>query len=138
MVNNTWDNIENLEYRIRCKDYIKYLDKTDEWGGADVIIKKQLDEHTREWLKKQPIVISNQEIVPQRRVIITNHSKELSWLFYELKKIFSGQIDYVSKYDFYGSLAETASEYLNLKQKNQDLEELLLEVVQKSKEFAEK
>lgn len=135
MANKSLDKIENLERIILNRSYIKSLENIKNFGGADVIISDQLTKELAEWLDNQPVVISLQNTSPRRRVIITQFSKELSWLFYELKKISSSQIGHISKYDFYGLLAETAKNYISENQKKQRLEDLLLTVIKKSKEI---
>ncbi len=62
-------------------------------------------------------------------------SKELSWLFYQLKNLFSEKIDYVSKYDFYGLLGQSAIDYLTNNEELQDAKGLLLTVLNTAKGF---
>jgi len=107
----------------------------DEWGGADVEILSHLDQSAKDWIQTQPMVISAQTLEPKRRVIVTGYSRELSWLFCQLRDIFSEQIDYVSKYDFYGSLAQSAIDYLNHNQGTETLAELLVAVVEQSERW---
>ncbi len=71
-----------------------------------------MDEGTEKWLTEALVVISLQNTEPQRRAVITQFSKELSWLFYQLRDVFSDSLDYISKYDFYRSLAQTAIDHL--------------------------
>lgn len=43
-------------------------------------------------------------------VICTIHAGALSWLVYELKRIFNDKIDYMNKYDFYPSIGVVIKE----------------------------
>lgn len=70
--------------------------------GADVIISDVMTEELRAWLGDQPLVISFQTLPAMRRVVITRYARELSWLFHELGKLMTDQLDFVSKYDFFG------------------------------------
>ena len=127
--------VEDLKQRIETIDISIEARNVNEWGGADVIIKSRLDADTQKWLGAQPLVISFQSNEPRRRAVITNYSKELSWLFYELRNLFSEKLDYVSKYDFYGLLAQSAIDYLANNEETQDAKGLLLTVLNTSRGF---
>ena len=135
MKNKIISELEKLEKQIKNDNLPKGATATEEWGGADVIIKEQRDESINEWLRDQPLVLSPQKTEPRRRAVITEHSRELSWLFIQLRDIFDGQIDYISKYDFYGSLAQSAIDYLEKNNDTRDLKVLLLTVLQAAKVF---
>lgn len=137
MNDNLLVKIDDLKHHIESVDISMEAKTTEEWGGADVIIKSILDESIKEWLGEQPIVISFQSTEPRRRAVITKYSKELSWLFYELRNLFSEKIDYISKYDFYGLLAQTAIDYLENNEEAQDAKGLLLEVLNAAKGFCD-
>jgi hypothetical protein len=124
--------VKDIERRIKNVDFSTEARSVEEWEGADVVIKSISDADTEKWLGDQPQVISFQSTEPRRRAVVTKYSKELSWLFYELKKVFSGKIDYVSKYDLYGLLAQSAIDYLANSEEPQGL---LLEVLKESKSF---
>ena len=127
--------VEDLKQRIETIDISIEARNVNEWGGADVIIKSRLDADTQKWLGAQPLVISFQSNEPRRRAVITNYSKELSWLFYELTNIFSDNLDYISKYEFYGLLAQSAIDYLASNEEAQDAKGLLLTVLNTSRGF---
>jgi len=127
--------IEDLKIRIKTTDISKESRNVKEWGGADVIIKRTLDTDTEKWLGDQPLVISFQSIEPRRKAVITKYSNELSWLFNQLKNLFSEKIDYISKYDFYGLLAQSAIDYLTKNEEVQDAKGLLLAVLNTAKGF---
>lgn len=137
MKRNLLAQIEDLKQRIETTNISMEARTVNEWGGADVIIKKISDADTEKWLGDQPLVISFQSTEPRRRAVITKYSKELSWLFYQLKTIFSEKIDYVSKYDFYGLLAQSAINYLTNNEETQDAKGLLLTVLNTAKGFCE-
>ncbi len=129
--------IEDLKQKIMTSDVSVEARTVREWGGADVIIKARPDKNTQNWLGNQPSVISLQSTEPRRRAVITNYSKELSWLFYQLRDIFSERIDYVSKYDFYGLLAQSAIDHIATNKESQDVKPLLLSVLNTAKGFCE-
>ena len=138
MEHNIWTELERAEQRLQTEDISKEASATREWRGADVIITKGLDNNFKKWLEDQPFVISSQNTEPRLRAVITKYSKELSWLFYQLKHIFSNRIDYTAKYDFYGSLAQSAIDYLEKNKESKDVRALLLTVLSTSKGFLEK
>jgi hypothetical protein len=79
-----------------------------EWGGADVVIASRRTPQLTRWQNDSGIVISLQSSVPRKRLVVTPYARELSWLFYQLRDIFASRIDSLSKYDFYGALAQAA------------------------------
>jgi len=130
--------LKKLEQQILSEDISQMARSTREWGGADVIIASNMTEEIRQWLGDQPLVVSLQKTAPRRRAVVTQYSKELSWLFDQLKSIFSENIDYVSKYDFYGLLAQSAIDYLENDQENQNVKDMLLHVLDTAKGMSEK
>lgn len=79
-----------------------------EWGGADVVIASRRTPQLTRWQNDSGVVIGLQSSVPRKRLVVTPYARELSWLFYQLRDIFAGRIDSLSKYDFYGALAQAA------------------------------
>ncbi len=138
MNHNLLTQLESLKQYIEATNISREVMSLKEWEGADVLIKNKLDPATKKWLGNQPLVISFQSNEPRYRAVITNYSKELSWLFYRLKDIFSGQLDYVSKYDLYGLLAQSAIDYLANNEGTQDAKTLLITVLSSAKEFSKK
>jgi len=126
--------LDELEKQIISKDYPKNINSIRYWAGADVIIRPRRSKDLIDWLDNQNLIISSQETIPQRRAVITTDARELSWLFKELRNIFSDKIDYISKYDFYGLLAQAAIDYLE-SNKEIDREELLLTVLSQARNF---
>ena len=90
MKNELPDKLNKLRLDIESENYS--LDGVTEWGGADVIICNEVDSNNAEWIKNQPIVISPQETDPMRRIVVTEYSLQLSWLFIELREAFYKQI----------------------------------------------
>ncbi len=126
--------INDLQKKIESGEYLSETKKVREWGGADVIIDKKMTPQTERWLGDQSLVISFQNTAPRKRVVITPYSKELSWLFYQLGGIFRDRIDYISKYDFYGLLAQSAIDFIDMDE-DYKCEELLLTVLNQSLKF---
>jgi hypothetical protein len=125
--------LEMIEKQILEGNVNTLARDVENWGGSDVIISDSLDESLKQWLEDQPIVISSQVNEPRRRVVITKYSKELSWLFYQLRDIFYEKLDHISKYDFYGSLAQSALDYLSDNVGDEELTDLLNAVIDTSK-----
>ena len=128
-MNNILQLLDQVKERITAYGYSDFSENIRLWGGADVIISPTLTENIESWLGDQPIVISQQTLESRRRAVITKYASSLSWLFYELKYIFSNSIDAGTKYDFYGMLAMAANECI---QDNKDCseEDILLAVVE--------
>lgn len=70
------------------------------WGGADIVI-----------TTIPPVPRTGDGFYPEPRYVVTPFAFELSWLFECLRDCFAGMIDYVSKYEFYGRLADAAERY---------------------------
>ena len=98
------NNVVLAKYDL--SNLIKYISKNPipisdkDWGGADVLIssKKLSKKKSMEWLEAGKILV------------VTKYSKELSWLFMELRDIHYKHciIDYASKYGFFGRLGDAA------------------------------
>lgn len=129
------EKIVNLKLDVASENYS--LDGISEWGGADVMIRSQMDSNAEEWTQDQPMVVSLQSSEPRRRVVVTEHSIQLSWLFNQLRDAFEDKVDYVSKYDFYGSLAQAAIDYIAQRKDKPDVKELLYAVLDAAERFAE-
>lgn len=127
--------LDNLRRRITSGDYRQELRGETTWGGADVVIAKTMDSSLKKWLGDQPIVISHQMTAPRRHAVITNNVCELIWLFGQLSQVFGEMIDATTKYDFYGTLAQSAIDHLGEKG-DKIAEEMLLAVIDATREFA--
>ena len=89
-------NLKLVEARSGLELLREKLDKeaipqaSRDWGGANVIVSAApLDSGYRE--------------------IVTSHSREVSWLFEQLRNVFSRLIDSESKFEFYGRLEVAAN-----------------------------
>jgi hypothetical protein len=122
----------NSEIQETLKNYEK---GNNVWSGADVIITEQANDTHKAWLGNQPLVISFQQFDAMKRLVVTQHAVELSWLFIQLRELYSGRIDHVSKYDFYGELAQKAIDIVNFTNDEISYEELLLAVLRQSKVY---
>jgi hypothetical protein len=74
----------------------------DEWGGAHVVI------------RAEPANSSSEPgFYPELRTIVTQHSRHLTWLFYQLRDAFYDQslLDHMTKIEFFGRLANAALRY---------------------------
>lgn len=129
------EKFEKLKTDIYNQNISKLSNDTILWAGADVIITDKISDEHIKWLSDQPMVIGLQSTTPMRRIIESKYAKELSWLFSQLKDCCMTEIDFASKYDFYGILAQTV---INHQKKMDDkvvLTDLLVEVVNKAEEF---
>lgn len=129
------DQLEVIKKQIAAGEVSWLARATEDWGGADVVISPVMTEAISDWLASQPLVLSPQETYPRRRAVINAYSKELSWLFVQLGDIFSEKIDHVSKYDFYGMLAQSAQDYLDGCCESPQLGDLLAAVLEASEQF---
>ena len=129
---------EDIKSIALADDEIQYIKENAKrwghyWGGADVIINTRMLKKHKEWIGDQPLVISFQSSKPRRRVVVTKYALELTWLFIQLRELYYNRIDSVSKYDFYGELAQKAIDILNETENTCSMEELLFEVLRTSK-----
>lgn len=100
---NEFENVKtaltNLSRQIDESD-IELLRTRQDWGGADVVITSSLKQTS-----------SSGGFYPDPRTVVTPFSREVSWLFEQLRDSFSGLIDGTSKIEFYGRLANAAKDY---------------------------
>ena len=123
------DKINVLRNQITSSNYKQKVNPNEMWGGADVLIRKEMNAELSQWQDNENIVISFQNFTPHRQVVVTEYAAELTWLFYQLGKIFSDQINFSSKYDFYGFLAYSSRKYIQQNSSNGSCEQLLLSVL---------
>lgn len=79
---------------------VKDLRSTHDWGGADVVVSPVSLEKA-----------STGGFYPEPRTVVTQFSREVSWLFEQLRGIFSDLLESDSKIEFYGRLANAAKNY---------------------------
>ena len=130
------EKLDSLERKIESGNIVREANSIMEWAGADVIISSQLNDSIKEWFGDQFDVISLQKTEPRRRAVFTEFSKELSWLFYQLKDIFAEEIDNSSKHVFYGMLAQVSIDYLEKNQENPKCDQLLHSVLGEARSFS--
>ena len=130
------EKLDSLELKIESRNIVKEANSIMEWAGSDVIISSQLNDSIKEWFGDQFEVITLEKTEPRRRAVITEFSKELSWLFYQLKDIFAGELNYISKPVFYGMLAQTAIDYLEKNKEDVKCDQLLFSVLDKARSFS--
>ena len=130
------EKLDSLELKIESRNIVKEANSIMEWAGSDVIISSQLNDSIKEWFGDQFEVITLEKTEPRRRAVITEFSKELSWLFYQLKDIFAGELNYISKPVFYGMLAQTSIDYLEKNKEDVKCDQLLFSVLDKARSFS--
>lgn len=104
--------IENLRTVINSGQFPKDF---SHFGGADLIITNDPNRNFREGTV----------------VVYTEHASALSWLVFELKKIYDSKLNASNKYDFYPYIGELIQASVNA---NDDLFETMLFVVDKIEE----
>ena len=134
-----YKKVKKLEHKIETDKYLElevenseplstYLNEHPDgstWYGADVLIVFEITKEMRFWRMRSP----------SKRIVATKHAKGLSWIFTILGKIYSQEIDSISKYFFYADLAEAANIYLLRSKDDGNLKDLLFEVVRSSKRY---
>ncbi|MFZ9294904.1 MAG: hypothetical protein ACO259_01655 [Bacteroidia bacterium] len=81
-----------------------------EFGGANLIITKN----------------QNRNFHEDDVVVYSDHASALSWLVVELKHIYSSEIDYINKYDFYPGIGNIIIRALT---EQKSLSEILLHIL---------
>ena len=128
--------LDALKRNIKSGKFGKEASSAKEWDEAGVIISSQLNDSIKGWFGDQFMVNSLQKTEPGRRAVITEFSKELSWLFYQLKDIFAEELNYISKHVFYGMLAQVSIDYLEKNQENPKCDQLLHSVLGEARSFS--
>lgn len=132
------ERLDYLERKIWSGIIVREANAIMEWAGSDVIISSQLNDTIKGWFGDQFPTITLEKTEPRRRAVITEFSKELSWLFYQLKDIFAGELNYISKPVFYGMLAQTSIDYLEKNKEDVKCDQLLFSVLDKARSFSNK
>jgi hypothetical protein len=130
------EKLDSIELKIESRNIVKEANSIMEWAGSDVIISSQLNDAIKEWFGDQFAVITLEKTEPRRKAVITEFSKELSWLFYQLKDIFAGELNYISKPVFFGMLAQTSIDYLEMNKEDVKCDQLLFSVLDKARSFS--
>lgn len=92
--------IEKLREMIKNQNIDILSQNTPMFEGADIIITEKPD--------CSPICG-----LSVYTVVFTPFAKQLSWLIFQLKEIFSNEINYMNKYYFYPALAQSAKDYID-------------------------
>lgn len=112
-----FDEIKKLRETVKDGD-IKVLSReTELFRGADIII------------SDDPQCPDSNGLSDYVKVV-TPHARELSWIIFQLKEIFSSELDYMNKFYFYPALAEAAKSYIE--QAGNDMSGLLMAVLDKA------
>ena len=92
-------------------------------------------ETDKEWNDTKVAIASRQDkrvsrsFYPELRHVVTANAKELSWLFSQLRDIFSGLYNSESKLEFFGRLANTALRYQSISKDDENQRDLLFAVL---------
>lgn len=115
------EQIKKLEEIILSGKVTELAVKTNAFGGADILV-----------TKKKPQKVNS--FYPDPIFVITKYYKEVSWLIFQLKEIFSDKLNFENKYDFYGLIAETANQ--SIAEKGDILDSILLDIIGRIKTFS--
>ena len=96
-MNDLTDKLTHLREQVLTGAYGIARD----WGGADVVIGPP----------PRPVPTAD-GFYPDYDYVATKHHRELSWLFEQLRDLFSPHIDFINKYEFYGRLADSANRFI--------------------------
>ena len=108
---STYQQLDDLDAELATGEFPK---ADNLWSGADVKI-----------VTKQPPPTPHSDFYGDKRIVLTEHAAELSWLFEKLKDAFYSEelIDSCTKIEFFGRLANAAIRALK---KNKDITAPLL------------
>ncbi|MDO5510370.1 MAG: hypothetical protein Q4F57_06715 [Weeksellaceae bacterium] len=95
------------------------------FGGADIKIV-----HTRP--KPKP----ENSFYDEPQFVVTKYAKELSWLIFQLKDVFSSELNYMNKYEFYSRLAERANKSIEIH--GEDLSRMFQDVLDDAEDMAKR
>ncbi len=90
--------MNEIRSTITSESYRQELPTVIEWGGAGLIVSA---------------VEINREGLEGKVIVVTEYSRELSWLVYQLRDACAPVIDYLTKYSFYPPLGRRAIAYLS-------------------------
>jgi hypothetical protein len=109
-----------LRSQIQTGEYKQKLGSATDWGGADLIVK--------------PVEIDRKHL-EGKTIVVTEFSRELSWLIGELRGVCSPFVDYLSKFHFYPRLGSRANEFLSSEQVLNEPTGLLIAVLDEAESF---
>lgn len=132
MIINELNKLENL---IRSGEW-QPKKGTRLWGGADVIVKFKRTEELTAWKADNNLSVDADGLKQSSKVlIISKHARHISALFYALKEIFNDYIDFANKYTFYERLGSQAKAYIDKKDDQGVLQEIIAEAKLMANEF---
>ncbi|MEA4873403.1 MAG: hypothetical protein VB076_11425 [Synergistaceae bacterium] len=99
--------LEDIRDRIK-RGAFKGVSQNNLWGGADVGVLPK-SKATKKQDSSESSFYGNSDIL-----VISDYAQEISALFYELGETFFSKIDYYSKLEFYGRLAEAANRQIKV------------------------
>jgi len=103
------------------------------WSGADVIVSGKRTNELTAWESDEHLVVDADGMKQDIRVlIVSKQARHISGLFYDLQCIFNAYIDFSNKYTFYGRLGKRAKVYIDKK----DDQGVLLEIIAEAKLIA--
>ncbi|GAW28572.1 gamma-glutamylcyclotransferase family protein [Carboxydocella sp. ULO1] len=128
------EELKKLAEKIQQGQWPKLARGEHLWQGADVIIAPKLTESLKEWAGDDCLVLDWSGLHRKNRVlIISEHARELSALFYTLRDLCNDFIDFSNKYYFYGQLTLQARAAITA---GADLQTILLAVVAEAQKLA--
>lgn len=99
--------LKDIRDRIKRGEF-KGVSKNNLWGGADVGVLPRSKATQKQDISEMSFY-GNSDIL-----VISDYAQEISALFYELGETFFSKIDYYSKLEFYGRLAEAANRQIKV------------------------
>jgi len=99
--------LDDIRDRIKRGEF-KGTSKNNLWGGADVGVMPK-SKATKKQEDSKMSFYGGGDIL-----VISDYAQEISALFYELRDTFFSKIDYFSKLEFYGRLAEAANRQIKV------------------------
>jgi hypothetical protein len=111
------DSLAQLSLQIDESE-VKDLRALENWGGADVVIAPASIEN-----------VTAGGFYPEPRTVVTQFSREVSWLFEQLRDVFAPLLDGDSKIEFYGRLAYAARSYQRHVNGGEDAKDILRAVL---------
>ncbi|MFZ5626799.1 MAG: gamma-glutamylcyclotransferase family protein [Bacillota bacterium] len=128
------EELKKLAEKIQQGQWPKLARGEDLWQGADVIIAFKLTESLQEWAADDCLVLDWSGLHRKNRVlVISEHAREISALFYTLSTLCRDFIDFSNKYYFYGQLALQARSAIAV---GGDLQTILLAIVAEAQKLA--
>lgn len=111
------NELKTLRERVNSQNITELSRDVELFEGADIII---TDDPKRDDMRGFSVCTK----------VLTPLARELSWLIFQLKEIFSEELDYMNKFYFYPELANAAKVYVEAG--NSDLNGLLNTVLDRA------